>query len=142
MYTTILVPVDISEQELTEKALAHVKYLAKMSGAKVHFFHAMPDPSIFIPEMGYTMVTTTEEIKEKSKQAIEEFIKGLDIPAEQVTYTASFGTPRDRVLELADEIKADLIVIGSHRPSVSTYLLGSNASAIVRHAKIPVLVIR
>lgn len=34
MYKTILVPVDISEDELTEKALQHAVYIAKLEGAK------------------------------------------------------------------------------------------------------------
>ena len=43
----------------------------------------------------------------------------------------------------ADAVQgADLIVIGSHRPAMSTYLLGSNAKTIVRHAKCSVLVLR
>ena len=37
---------------------------------------------------------------------------------------------------------SDLIVVGSHRPSMATYLLGSNASTIVRHARSSVLVVR
>ena len=37
---------------------------------------------------------------------------------------------------------ADLIVVGSHRPVMSDYLLGSNAKTIVRHAQCSVLVVR
>ena len=37
---------------------------------------------------------------------------------------------------------ADLIIIGSHRPAMSTYLLGSNATTVVRHAGCSVLVVR
>ena len=48
-------------------------------------------------------------------------------------------TPHDPANLPAD---ADLIVIGSHRPAMSTYLLGSNAKTIVRHAKCSVLVLR
>lgn len=48
MYKTILVPIDIEEDLLTEHALKHVEYLAKMSGAKVHFFHALPDASALL----------------------------------------------------------------------------------------------
>ncbi len=47
--------------------------------------------------------------------------------------------------EVIDEAKAwgaDLIVISSHRPSMSTYFLGSNAAQIVRHAMCSVLVLR
>jgi nucleotide-binding universal stress UspA family protein len=47
--------------------------------------------------------------------------------------------------ELLQEAKgwnADLIVVGSHRPVMSDYLLGSNAKTIVRHAQCSVLVVR
>jgi nucleotide-binding universal stress UspA family protein len=33
-------------------------------------------------------------------------------------------------------------VVGSHRPTMATYLLGSNAKTIVRHAKCSVLIVR
>jgi nucleotide-binding universal stress UspA family protein len=38
--------------------------------------------------------------------------------------------------------RADLIAVGSHRPVMSDYLLGSNAKTIVRHALCSVLVVR
>jgi nucleotide-binding universal stress UspA family protein len=37
---------------------------------------------------------------------------------------------------------ADLIIIGSHKPSIRTHLLGSNAEKIVRHANCSVMVVR
>ena len=48
----------------------------------------------------------------------------------------------DRIQAEAEAWSADLIVVGSHSPSMSTYLLGSNAQNIVRHANCSVLVIR
>ena len=46
------------------------------------------------------------------------------------------------LLREATEWRADLIVVGSHRPVMSDYLLGSNAKTIVRHAQCSVLVVR
>ncbi|MRE16589.1 universal stress protein, partial [Escherichia coli] len=40
------------------------------------------------------------------------------------------------------DIQADLIVIGSRRPNISTHLLGSTAAGVVRYADISVLVVR
>ena len=37
---------------------------------------------------------------------------------------------------------AELVIIASHRPDITTYLLGSNAAAVVRHADCSVLVVR
>ena len=46
------------------------------------------------------------------------------------------------ILEVAEEAKADLVVVGSHRPAVKDYLLGTNAARIVRHARCSVLAAR
>ncbi|MCZ5435865.1 universal stress protein, partial [Escherichia coli] len=37
---------------------------------------------------------------------------------------------------------ADVVVIGSRNPSITTHLLGSNASSVIRHTHIPVMVVR
>ncbi|WP_114194376.1 universal stress protein [Edaphovirga cremea] len=142
MYTTILVPVDISEDKLTAKALRHVEKLAEFSQAKVHFFYAIYDISAYVGERGLIPLVSRDDIEKHSKLSLEEMIKNVNIPSDRVTCSVSFGAARDSVLELAQEIGADLIVVGSRRPSVTTYLLGSNASAIVRHAMTSVLVVR
>ncbi|WON78288.1 universal stress protein [Serratia sp. UGAL515B_01] len=142
MYKTILVPVDIAEDVLTEHALKHVEYLAKMSGAKVHFFHALPDASAFVTAYSFGIKEFENQAEVKAIDGLKRIMAEIDLPLERLSYTISFGSPRDEVLQLAEEIEADLIVIGSRRPSVKTYLLGSNAAAIVRHAKTSVLVIR
>ena len=46
------------------------------------------------------------------------------------------------ILRVAEETGADLIVVGSHRPAMKDYLLGTNASRVVRHARCSVLVAR
>jgi universal stress protein F len=46
------------------------------------------------------------------------------------------------ILAEAEACGADLIVIGSHRPAMSTYLLGSNAKTVARHATCSVLIVR
>ncbi|ATM79038.1 universal stress protein [Serratia fonticola] len=142
MYKTILVPVDLAEDVLTEHALEHVEYLAKMSGAKVHFFHALPDASAFVTAYSFGIKEFENQAEVKAVEGLKKLMAGIDLPLERLSYTISFGSPRDEVLQLAEEISADLIVIGSRRPNVKTYLLGSNAAAIVRHAKISVMVVR
>ncbi len=48
----------------------------------------------------------------------------------------------DEVLAEAKFWGANLIIVGSHSPSMSTYLFGSNAQKIVRHANCSVMVVR
>ncbi|MGQ7113147.1 universal stress protein, partial [Escherichia sp. TWPC-MK] len=57
----------------------------------------------------------------------------------------SLGEPSSTwtcTLEMAKKIPAHMIIIASHRPDITTYLLGSNAAAVVRHAECSVLVVR
>lgn len=145
MYKTILVPVDISEDELTTKALQHAVYIAKLEGAKLHLFHAIPDISRFSISYSYhydMLRSFANKALERVQEQLQELADGIDLPNEQVEFSAVFGSARDKVLELAEKINADLIVIGSRRPSISTHLLGSNASGIVAYAKQSVLVVR
>jgi len=46
------------------------------------------------------------------------------------------------VLSEAARLKADLVVIGSHQPSLTSKMLGSNASAIIHQSPVSVLVVR
>ena len=46
------------------------------------------------------------------------------------------------ILDLAEKIGADLIVMASHRPELKDYLLGPNAARVVRHAECSVMVVR
>ncbi|ATZ95277.1 MULTISPECIES: universal stress protein [Dickeya] len=142
MYKTILVPVDIDEEALTQKALSHAVALARQSGATVHLFHALPDASAFMSAYSFGIKEFENEAVIKADEKLHTLMKTIDLPADKLSHSISFGIPRDEVLELAQEIEADLIVIGSRRPNVKTYLLGSNAAAIVRHAQTSVLVVR
>ncbi|MCV9877745.1 universal stress protein [Brenneria izbisi] len=142
MYSAILVPVDITEEQLTRNALTHAVRLAKMSNATIHLFHALPDASAFLSAYSFGMKEFENEAVVKANDKLKALAKSIDLPASHVSFSVSFGTPRDEALQLAEELNADLIVIGSRRPDVKTYLLGSNAAAIVRHAKTSVLVIR
>lgn len=145
MYKTILVPVDISEDVLTDNALKHAVYLAKVSNATIHLFHSVPDVSRFSMSYSYhydLLSSFAKKAIERSEEQLKEIIEKIDYPSDKITYKIEFGSPRDKVLAEAENVNADLIVIGSRNPSISTHLLGSNASGIVSYAKISVLVVR
>ena len=52
------------------------------------------------------------------------------------------GSVYGGILEVAERCGADLIVLASHRPEMKDYLLGANASRVVRHARCSVMVVR
>lgn len=142
MYKTILVPIDIVEEELTSKAVRHAVYLAKETGANLHLIHVLPISSAIINaySLGYPEIKDKATVK--AENDMQMLVDSIDLPVEKVTYTVTFGSPRDEILATAKDINADLIVIGSRRPNISTHLLGSTAAGVVRYAENSVLVVR
>ena len=59
-----------------------------------------------------------------------------------VTAVMRVGHAARTILDYAKEMDADCIVIGSHKPGFSDYLLGTTSSRVVRHANCHVLVMR
>lgn len=142
MYESILVPVDILEEALTNKVIKHIEYLAKLSNAKVRFCHVLPVAAAIINAYSFGFEEFKDKAAAQADEQLAKLVDGLDLPKESLSTSIVFGNPRDEILNLAEEIKADLIIIGSRRPNITTHLLGSNAAGVVRYAKTSVLVIR
>ncbi len=52
------------------------------------------------------------------------------------------GVIYEEILNAADKLGCDLIVLSSHRPELRDFLIGPNAARVVRHAERSVLVVR
>jgi nucleotide-binding universal stress UspA family protein len=139
MFDRILIPVDLAEPSFARSALAAVKgFVAE--GAHVRLVtvrHLMPQMMTDYLPSDFDTASTKESI-----EGLEAMAKEFGLPADKTSQVVRLGGVYHEVLDEAASFKADLIVIGSHRPSMATYLLGSNASNIVRHATCSVLVIR
>ncbi|WP_292531850.1 universal stress protein [Methylocystis sp.] len=141
MYKKILVAVDISEADVTQPALEAAVALAKVEpNAQLRLINVQPlVPVAFID---YIPPNFDEEMRQATEKDLAVLRGKIAYPAERVSSIVRFGAVYPEVLAEAEEWGADLIVIGSHRPTMATYLLGSNAKTIVRHAKCSVLVVR
>jgi nucleotide-binding universal stress UspA family protein len=81
-------------------------------------------------------------MRENAETALKHVAEKVPLPHGRVSWTVRVGGVYPEILAEADACGADLIVIGSHRPGMSTYLLGSNAKTVARHAKCSVLIVR
>ncbi|HFQ9142131.1 TPA: universal stress protein UspF [Enterobacter cancerogenus] len=144
MYKSILVPIDVSEDELTRQVIPFVQAHAVINIAKVHFLTVIPSfPYYSTLGLAYSVeMPEQRELQLKAEEKLNDIVKLFKLPELKVQVHVVSGSPKDQILRLAETIEADLIIIASHRPDISTYLLGSNAAAVVRHAKCPVLVVR
>jgi nucleotide-binding universal stress UspA family protein len=140
MFKKILIPIDLTELTIAKPALdAAVELALQSKGALRLITIETLLPASF---MEYVPPEFDKSQEERAFRALEEVSAGLAIPRESISYTVRFGGIYVEILAEADDWGADLIVVGSHRPSMATYLIGSNAKTIVRHAKCSVLVIR
>ncbi len=142
-YKMILVPIDIEEPKLTEGALNQAAYLAKMSQAKIRLMNVRPSiPTYYMGEHPQQLIKIQDDATNKVQKELEALASALDLSAAQVSVVVTWGSIYDEILKEAEVCGADLIVVGSRRPTMSTYLIGSNAARVVRHAKTSVLVVR
>lgn len=140
MFKTILVPVDLAEADIARKAVARAAALARESGGTVRLIYVRSIlPGAF---MEFVPPEFDTEQATRSADELAEFAKAVPLDPQYVSTVVRLGSVYNEVLEEASEIGADLIVISSHRPDVSTYLIGSNAATVVRHATCSVLVLR
>lgn len=86
----------------------------------------------------YITPKTTHDIQVMALDGINERI-GDKKDAKAVVLS---GHPGRTITDYAEEIGADLIIVGSHKPDLTDYLLGSTAARTVRHAPCAVHVLR
>lgn len=142
MYKTIIMPVDVFEMELSDKAVRHAEFLAQQDGI-IHLLHVLPGSSSFTMSRFTADLRRFEEhLQHEAETRLQTMVGHFSIDPSRIKSHVRFGNVRDMVNELANEIKADVVVIGSRNPSISTHLLGSKASSVIRHAHIPVMVVR
>jgi universal stress protein F len=140
MYKRIILAVDLAEPTPSPKGLPQAVELAKAGGGELRLVNVQPViPATF---MEYVPVDFDVEQAKNSKDALDAILASIDLPAERKSDVARAGGIYHELLQEASEWGADLIVVGSHRPVMSDYLLGSNAKTIVRHAECSVLVVR
>ena len=140
MFKTILVPVDLAEVEAAKPAIDEAIELAQSSEGSLRLVYVRP--VVPVTYMEFMPPAFEEEQQAEAEKTLAELASTVKLPAERVSAVVRFGSVYNEGLDEAEKTGADLVVVGSHRPTMATVLLGSNASTIVRHARCSVLVIR
>lgn len=140
MYKTILVPVDLAEPKASEEALARAAALADVGDGTVRLIYVRPLTPVTYME--YVPPNFEADQQRETEEGLAAIAASVPLPSERVSAVVRLGSVYHEVLDEAENCGADLVVVGSHRPTMATYLLGSNATTIVRHARCSVLVVR
>jgi nucleotide-binding universal stress UspA family protein len=141
--SVMVVGVDFSE--MSRQAIAVASNLARVTrGPDLHLVHVIKP----------TLLTGPSEWSQASalyQNTLESVTHELDSLCREVTSEASLrgfahvrtGEPYREIVQLASDVEADLVVIGTHsRGSMSRLLLGSVAEKVQRYAPCPVLTVK
>lgn len=140
MYKSILVPVDLAEADMAQPAIDAAVSFAETSTGTVRLVYVRS--LVPITYMEFVPADFDSEQQSDAEAKLAAIAAAIPLPEERVSAKVLVGSVHGEVLAEADASGADLIVIGSHEPGMLAYVIGSNASAIVRRAKCSVLVVR
>ena len=138
-YEHILVAVDLTEESrhVAKRACA----LRVDNNAKLSCLHVIEPLSLaYGGDIPMDLSTIQEQIQDTARIHLAEFAQSLSIP-EQDQHLI-FGRPETEIHSLANEISADLIVVGSHGRHGLALLLGSTANGVLHGAPCDVLAVR
>lgn len=139
MYKEILLAIDLEDESSWRKALPTAVEYANAFGSRIHVITVVPEFGMvrqFFPN-GYE-----EDLKASIRQSLHEFTAARIPENIAVGHILAHGTIYEEINRAAEEVDADLVIMASHRPALSDYLLGPNAARVVRHSNRSVLVVR
>src|SRR5215204_2178097 len=148
--TRILLATDGSE-EATLAAQTAID-LAHKTGSELHVVYARIPPSSRAFYEGYEegadvgayLQDESEELTKRGQGLLDEQVRKIEVAGGSVAQAhLGIGKPEEEITALAEEIGADLIVVGSRGlGGIRRALMGSVSDSVVRHAHCPVLVVR
>jgi nucleotide-binding universal stress UspA family protein len=142
MYKKILVPLDGSTT--AEGVLPHAKALAYSEGAEIILLNVAANPaqSFAFEDPAIAGVTVTQE-EERAGNYMEKICGQLKDDGFKVTSIIREGGAASMILKTSEDLGVDVIAMSTHgRSGIAHWLIGSTAERVVRHSKIPVMLIR
>jgi nucleotide-binding universal stress UspA family protein len=137
----ILVPVDFTET--SDRALDYAVEVARKFDASITVLHAYQIPVYGFPEGAYiTSADVASQLSTAAQGRLDAMVESQKLAGVPMVSLLRDGVAWEEINTVAQENKADLIIIGTHgRRGLARALLGSVAENVIRTAKIPVLVI-
>lgn len=137
MYKHILFATDLTED--TDYLIDKVRKMQEITKAKLSLVHVVePLPGYSYAYLGIEDIEG--QLINEAKQSIQKLGAKLKAPSQSLY--VEVGPTKTKILKIAEDINADLIVCGSHGRHGLSLLLGSTANAILHGAKCDVLTVR
>ena len=137
----------IDESDFSQAAIQAVSAQARPQGTEVRILHVLEPPSLLLGrEMGANdpeFEAVWKALQDQAMALVEKTEAKLRAAGFSVSPALQEGDPKSKIIDVAKEWKADLIVLGSHgRKGLQRFLMGSVAESVVRHAECSVEIVR
>ncbi|NLG63828.1 MAG: universal stress protein [Candidatus Cloacimonetes bacterium] len=130
--TSILVASDLSPG--ASHVLRSAAALAELAEAELHVAHVVESNGLLEPDFASVEVANIA-LREQLDAALPASARATSVRVEG-------GRPHRVILDLADEVRADLIVVGPHRGATpAPQVLGTTADRLARTSEVPLLII-
>src|ERR1700691_590385 len=122
MYKRILVPIDLADVELAKPAIATAVMMARESNGSMRLVNVLPMTPVMLAE--YVPPDFEAQQRAAAEEAIAIVAKECVLAPDKISAIVRQGGVDREILDEAKAMKADLVVMSSHRAGVRTYFLG------------------
>ncbi|NCF19072.1 MAG: universal stress protein [Haliea sp.] len=138
-YTKVLVAIDLSED--SSQVAGRARAIAGNNSAELHLIHVIEPLSFaYGGDIPMDFSGIQDEIHQQATQQLQRFAEANNID-EQHQHIV-LGRPEVEIHATAEELGADLIVVGSHGRYGLALLMGSTANGVLHGASCDVLAVR
>ena len=138
MYKTILITTDL--QESSHEVLREAASIASKFNADIYILHVIEPPASTVYAASLGFAEYTNPVPDDAKVVLNTLGDELNIPPER--QLVKVGPVKTLIYEVAQQLAADLIIVGSHTKKVFEDLVGTTANAVVQGAQCDVLTVR
>ncbi|ARN75672.1 universal stress protein [Oceanicoccus sagamiensis] len=138
-YQTILLATDLSDEG--EQVAAKASTIASAENAVLHMIHVIEPLSFaYGGDIPMDFSGIQDEIQKQAEAQMAEFASQYAVAADNQHII--IGRAENEIHSLAEELNADLVVLGSHGRHGIALLLGSTANGVLHGATCDVLAVR
>jgi nucleotide-binding universal stress UspA family protein len=142
----------------TEDLMLQALHEARVHDARVHVLHIIPayDAAMATPIVSFMGVEKYRQLMEEHKSETESAIKGeiielkdrilaehLEESVDRIRDIHVYeGDPELEILHMVDELKVDMVVMGTHTKGFTHYtFMGSVADKVIKRCRVPMLLV-
>ena len=133
----ILIPFDFSET--AELSLEHAVFMAKLLKAEIYLLHIV-ETTTFPSSISHAFSGFEKKVEEASNEKLKELADKLHREQGIVVHILTeVGKIYKKIVHTAKQAHIDLIIMGTHGASGSSYIIGSNTTRVVQESSCPVI---